>query len=285
MEAPVNRPPSRSLFDPSISVKGQAVTDSNDPAILLLKLRRIQSSWYQAVFQSNHECLVEPWQTRCGALSEIYCWAAILPPSTPAAVKNLLVSELSFSSILLLRPPGMGTHIPLCSYGKALLFDYAAKFAEATFDMCSLSHIYNYSTSHDILRTLFVGQALIYLLQESSTLAFNVTPPNPPPVPAGSAAPPGLQRRGFQAHLDDAINAITRLDQIVDNLGRRFGFPPSCNKYKYDSTATLQSLYPRRQQQDMQILTQSQGAYNDSAIPSIMPYQDAHGIARGYLPS
>lgn len=283
MDNPVNPPPSRSLFDPSIGIKRHAPIDSNDPSAQLLKLRQIQSSWYQAFFQSNHETLMEPWQNRCSALSEMHRWTTTLPSSTPAAVKHLLISELAFSSILLLRPPD--TQNSLCSYGKALLFDYAVKFAEATFNMCSLSHSYNYSTSHDILRTLLVGQALIQLLQESPTIGFNVTPSNPPPLPAGSMAPPGLQRRGFEEHVDDAITAITKLDQIVDNLGRRFGFPPSCKKYQYDSTTTLQTLYTRRQQQNMPALTQPQGGYIGPAVPSMMPYQDVLGVARGYLPS
>lgn len=283
MDAPVSSPPSRSLFDPSISIKKQPLADSNDPSAQLLKLRQIQSSWYQTVFQSSHESLVEPWQNRCGALTEMHRWTAAVPSSTPAALKHLIISEMAFSSVLLLRPPG--THNSLCSYGKGLLFDYAVKFAEATFNMCSHSHSYNYCTSHDILRTLFVGQTLIYLLQESPTMAFNVTAPSPPPVSASSATPPGLQRRSFQEHIDDAITSITRLDQIVSILGCRFGLPLSCNKYNYDSAASLQTLYTRRQQQDMSILPQPSGTYIGPAVPDVLPYQDAHGVVRGYLPS
>ena len=222
---------------------------------------------------------MEPWQSRCSSLSEMHLWAAKLPVSIPAAVRHLLISELAFSSIILMRPPG--TPNSLCSYGEALLFDYAVKFAEATFNMCSLFRSYNYCTSHDILRTLLVGQALVQLLQGSPTIGFNVPLPSPPPLPAGSMAPPGLQRRSFEEHIDDAMNAITRLDQIVKSLSHRFGFPPSCKKYQYDSTTILQTLYSRRQQQDLPDMNQPPGAYLGPAVPNMVLYQDA---SRGYLP-
>ena len=254
----------------------------------LLRLRRLQSAWYQTIFQSNREALLEPWQNKTASLYEMRRWIEDRPVTTPIEAKNMFLSEILSSSILLLRPPG--THTTLCSYGKALLFDYAVEYSEVTLRSCKISQTYNYSTNIDILRTLFVGQAFLDILRGSPTFAFEITPPQPPLLSANMMAPPELHRRSFAEHVEEVINTITRLDHILNTLGCRFSFPPTIDNYKDDSDTILQVLYAIRQRKEVPVMVRANGSTLSGdqmglTVPSMTPYQCTHSIARAYLPS
>ena len=276
-----------STFNAPLVFGGKFHGGITDLASQLLRLRQMQSAWYQTIFQSNREALLEPWQNRTASLYEMRRWIENIPVTTPIEAKNLFLSETLSSSILLLRPPSTTT--TLCSYGKALLFDYAVEFSKVTLRLCTISQTYNCCSNIDILRTLFSGQAFLDVLQESPTFAFEVTAPQPPLLSANMIAPPVLQRRSFAEHVEEAINTITRLDHILNTLGCRFSFSPAIGNYKNVSDTILQILYARRQCTDMPIIGRANGSALTGdqvrlAVSSIAPYQDTHIIAKGYLP-
>lgn len=229
----------------------------DDPASQLLDLRQIESEWYQRLFQSSHEVIMEPWQTRSTSLNGMHSWARALPTSTPHPLKLLFLSEMFFGSILLLSPPGRPSL--LSSYGKALVFDNAIRYSEVTLSMCDPSHSYNYCTSDDTLRAHLVGHALLGILEESPAAIHNLLSPSLPPLPPGSGAPPAPRRRTFAETVDDAINGITRIDQILNTLGRRFGSESTYERFKLDSAATLQRLYVKQPHQYPPAISQSSG--------------------------
>ncbi|MCJ1386365.1 hypothetical protein MMC17_009491 [Xylographa soralifera] len=218
---------------------------SDTSASQLLGLRQIQSNWYQKAFQSGREALTEPWQNRSSALNAMQSWARALPKSTPNPLKHLFLSEMFFSNVLVLSPQQNASL--LCPYGKAILFDNAVRYSEVTLSMCDTSHSYNCCTNLDILRSRWVGEALLDILAESPTAIYETLDPAPPPLPAGSVAPPVLRQRGFVETIDEAIKTITRIDQILDALEIRFGSPAHYNTFKTISAGTVERLYLKRQ--------------------------------------
>ena len=218
---------------------------SETSASQLLGLRQIQSNWYQKAFQSSREALTEPWQNRSSALNAMQSWARALPKLTPNPLKHLFLSEMFFSNVLVLSPPQNAGL--LCSYGKAVLFDNAVRYSEVTLSMCDTSHSYNCCTNLDILRSRWVGEALLNILADSPTAIYKTLDPPPPPLSAGSVAPPALRRRGFLETIDEAIKTINRIEQILDTLEIRFGYPANYNTFKSKSTITVERLYSKRQ--------------------------------------
>lgn len=273
IDGPMAPPVSFLSFDSLTSLTDRTPSAVVDPASELLKLRRMQSRWYQAVFQSSRDAILEPWQNRCDALGEMRGFIDTLPSNTPASLRNFFVSDVAFTSMIFLRPPGI--HQTICSYGKALLFDNAVSFSLGALNMCQYSQGYNFCTSHDLLRTLFVAQTFLELLNESPTMAFNVTEPHRPIIPTGARLPP-LKMRNYLEHIDEAIATVIRLDEIVDKLDRRFRYPPKSEKYKSESAATLRMLYARRQPQDL--------PYVGPPVLGMAPYRDPGPFPDSYLP-
>ena len=287
VESPSNSSNSLSTFNAPLVLGGNFHGGITDLASRLLKWRQMQSAWYQAIFQSNREAILEPWQNRTASLYEMRCWVDNLPITTPVEAKNMFLSETLSSSILLLHPPG--TNTTLCSYGIALLFDYVVEFSEVTSRMCKISQTYNCSTNIDILRTLFVGQSFLDVLRESPTFAFEVPPPRPPLLSANMIAPPIIHRRSFAEHIEEAINTILRLDHILNTLGRRFSFLQEISNYKDSSNSILQVLYARRQRTELPDLGRGNGSTLTGdqvrlALSSTATHQDAYSITKSYLP-
>ena len=258
---------------------------SDTPAAQLLGLRQIQSNWYQKAFQSSREALTEPWQTRSSALNAMQSWAKALPKSTPNPLKHLFLSEMFFSNILVLSPPQNASL--LCSYGKAVLFDNAVRYSEVTLSMCDTSHSYNCCTKLDIMRSRLVGDALLDILADSPTVIYKALDPQPPPLPAGSVAPPALRHRGFVETIDEAITTIHRIDQILDALEIRFGYPAQYNTFKTKSANTVERLYSKRQHHYMPSMLQANELafnrpQNEHAIGGSIPDWYHSSIARSY---
>ena len=220
--------------------------DSVNGSINLVKFRRSQSKYYQALFGANRAALYEPWQNRCSALHGLKSWFLSLSDAAPDFLKHILHSELFYICILLIQPP-LGTALT-DSYGISLLFDYSIGYAQSTWLVCHHSRTYNPSTSLDLIRAISVAQGLLHLLRDPIDLLFDVEEPLPPPVPPDLALP-SLQKRTVAETAIKAIDAITQMDQVIDMLGRKFGYPQAYPAFKRDSAVTLQKLYTRRQNQ------------------------------------
>ncbi|MCJ1288279.1 hypothetical protein MMC26_007634 [Xylographa opegraphella] len=258
---------------------------SGTSAAQLLKLRQIQSIWFQQAFQSSREDLIEPWQNRSSAINAMQSWARALSNSTPIPLKHLFLSEIFFSNILVLSPPQNAGL--LCSYGKAVLFDNAVRYSEVTLRMCDASHNYNHCTNLDILRSRWVGEALLNILADSPTAIYNTLDPPPPPLSAGSVAPPILRRRGFTETIDEAVKTISRIDQILNALETRFGNPLHYSTFKTESASTVKRLYSKRQHHySPDMLQANELAFNrpqyEHAIGGVVPDWYHVSIARSY---
>ena len=219
--------------------------NSIDISINLVKFRRSQSKYYQDLFGASRTALYEPWQNRCGALEGLNTCFTSLSDSAPAFLKHILHAELFYMCILLVQPLRATRIDP---YGISLLFEYSVGYAQSTWLVCHHSRVFNSCTRLELVRATFVAQTLLHLLQDPIGLLFDVKEPSLPPIAPDLALPP-LQRRTIPETATKAIDAITQMDQIIDMLGKKFGYPDIYSSFKRESALTLQSLYVRRQHQ------------------------------------
>ena len=210
------------------------------PSLDLINFRQVQSPLYHALFGSNRDLLDDPWYRRCDTLHTLKAAIMNIPDATPEEVKQMFNADLHYTSILFVKPPG-GKEI-ICSYGTALLFEYSIGYAQSMWLMYHHSQGSTFCTNLDLIRTMFVAQELLDLLREFRTTLMTSTRPTPPAVDPGVVLPQ-LQPRSSHEVLAKAIDALTQLDQIIDILGRKFGYPSAYNKFKRESTVILQNLY------------------------------------------
>ena len=252
---------------------------SGDHWLQLLALRKIQSTWFQSIFQSDREAMVQPWQTRSADLNDMQTWARSLPNTTPTPLKHLFLSEMLFSSVLLLCP--LGSPGILCPYGRALVFDNAVRYSEVIHSMCDTSHGYNLCNNYDVLRTLFVANALLGILGETPGAVYYHIDPVPPTLLADSVRPPLVRSRGRDEIVEVAVDTLTRIDLVLSTLGRRFVYPFSYGTFKFDVSTTLQRLHEMQQRQDLPIISHSNGlVYN-----GIQSIQTTPNTTRTWEPS
>ncbi len=193
---------------------------SANPAILLFQLRRAQSQWYQALYQSDpHEPLADAtsyiWQM-CHEMRE---WSEALPETLPVAIREQFDLDLKYSYVYCIAPSPRVPHVT--AYGRMLIFEYVISYVDRILELASsaaaaaaataaarsplAAALYTY---HDALRVFFMGSQFISMLRDAadSLLAAGSTsssssaapvpfPPGPPrPGPAPAHARP-LRRR------------------------------------------------------------------------------------------
>ena len=226
---------------------GKVWDNAIDPQRELLGLRQIESSWYQALFQSNRNALMQPWKTRTNALADMNNWASSIGRSTPLPIKSMYRLEVLCGNILLIWP--VRTVFPSCAYGKALVFDYAVEYMKTLWMMYESREGFVYCDNIGALRTITVGERLLDVLEHSRDSLFGTMTPQAPSVPEGYMLPPLLQRRGPAENVKEAIASVTRLGKIIDVLVARFHIAKN-ELLKSRSSAVLHNLNVVRQQLD-----------------------------------
>ena len=229
---------------PSAATEENLFLQTLDPALHLLEFRQIQSAWYQALLQSNHQALTEPWECRWLPLKEMHDFSSSLPNSVDDRLKRFFRTELLFSSILLISPPG--SRIGICEYGKALIFEYATEYAGTILKMCEDVQDFALLTVHDVQRASFVGQRLLDILQQNLTYVFGAVRPLAPTTRSDSILLPTLSMKPVEANLEAAILAVQQMSKILDNLRIRFGDPASYYTFTTNSDRPLQQLFAAR---------------------------------------
>ncbi|OAA65540.1 zn 2cys6 cluster transcripitional activator [Niveomyces insectorum RCEF 264] len=187
---------------PSPAVAGHSPTSPSStpsvcPASLLFQLRRAQSHWYQALYQSDpSDPLADPaafvWRM-CADMRE---WSEALPTSLPVGIRDMFELELQYSYVYCIAP---NARAPLMTaYGRMLIFEHVIAYMNriAALAQSPLNPVWH--TYHDALRVFFMGSQFVAVLRDTATadaiLAGGGSVPVPLALP-GEAAPPPMPAR------------------------------------------------------------------------------------------
>ena len=239
------------LLPPQNSPSGgrKVFLHSLDAAIQLNRLRQIQSSAYQRLFQSDRPTFESTWSLMTSALNDMHCWSKSLPENlSEQQMKlfwNLFRSNTLYSSILILSPDLEGT---LCDYGKFLIFEYAVEYADIVASMSVDSKRFAFLTYYDALAVTFVGDRLIRMLYTDSAVLFSNTIAQAPPTSIPRNGPSIIPARTVGERVNRAHRCLTQIERTLGQLGPRFGYPEPLNEFKAQSSGIrhlLQNTYDR----------------------------------------
>lgn len=223
----------------------QLLAHSVGPALQLSRLRRIQSSAYQQLFQAGRPALEDTWELMSTSIQDMHRWYSELTDQIRKPIKNLFRGDVLFSSILILSPPGLVGKLNY--YGKFLIFEYSFEYAGL---MCSVNRdpdqlvLY---TSHDVLRASFVARNFITLLMDDSARLFGDIMPREPPSSQGRSPPlpPALVTtitRGVGEMVNRAYECLNLLEKALEDLGSKTGNFSLLHEFKVESRQIRQSL-------------------------------------------
>lgn len=165
------------------------------------------------------------------AISDMHQWTEDLPDHIQKPQKRMLQSDVLYSSILMLSPHGLVGE--LCDYGKFLIFEYAADYAESMVSVGGAQERFSFLTYHDQLRATFVAQRLISTLFRDTTLLFGGVVPRAPP---DSIPPSKIPARTVGEMVDKALGCLKQLERTLEFLGSRYGYAGSLSEFKAQSS-------------------------------------------------
>ena len=166
-----------------------------------------------------------------------------MPDTIGRSMKQLLHSDVLFSSVLILSPSGLDGK--LNDYGKFLIFDYVVEFAETMSSISQDQESVAFYTSHDLRRTSFVAERFLGLLLRDSLLIFSGSIPNLSLDSDPRSAPLGIYNCSVGDKVNRARRCLNLLEGILVWLGKRFGLSAPLNDFRTNSRAVRQSLEAR----------------------------------------
>ncbi|SPO04255.1 related to GAL4-like transcriptional activator [Cephalotrichum gorgonifer] len=205
---------------PSISghIRGP---QSNSPALHLFQLRRLQSGWYQTLYQSGTTVLPDGQSFLWKACHELREWAELLPPSLPSDVQRLFNLELEWSYVYCLMP---STRAPQATeYRQSLLFEHAVSFIEQVHESAFDTRSAPFTTYYDVMRVYFIGTQLVSLLRAAFDLIVSGRPVLMPQSDGGGVPAPPLPHRFFQLQFEDNLQRSMKAMRFVHETLARFG--------------------------------------------------------------
>lgn len=222
--------PSSSGFGPIPAPKsgaGMTGPQPADPALLLFQLRRLQSEWYQRLFQANPaETLPDATAYVWQMCHEMRKWAeaTMVNPNLPPAVRERFDLELRYSYVYCLAPSARTPHVT--AYGRALIFEHAIAYVDRAFELVHSAAATAFYTYHDALRVYFMGSQFVAVLRDASDalLAADAALLVPLAVP-GKAPPPSLPPRladDLSDNLDRSLRCLGRVALTLEKYGERW---------------------------------------------------------------
>ncbi|VDB95114.1 Bgt-1529, partial [Blumeria graminis f. sp. tritici] len=172
-------------------------------AIELFKLRLIQSSWYQELFQSGREPFSSSPTYVWEKCQEMQQWAQSLPKDLPSSLKLLLDLELSYSYVYCLAPSFRVKNVS--ARGKFLIFEHSIEYIEKNFKIAQMANNIIFYTYHDALRVFFVGSQFVSVLQDDQDWLLNT------------------ELHGARQDTENFLQSSLPQSYGIDNFGRSLG--------------------------------------------------------------
>jgi hypothetical protein len=202
---------------------------STDRALDLVKMRKMQSTWYSDLFQSGRTRWDDPYPYIWNTCDEMRKWFEDLPTSITPNMRAFFELELLYSYVYVLSP---SPRVPVVdSFAQKLIFEYCIRYAELMVGLISDPHYSTPLTFYDAMRVYMTGRQFLDVLQHNTDgLLDGHIPPQPEVKP--STAPPPPMPAAEAPHGDTAVHfnivrSITCIKQITECLSRfgiRWGY-------------------------------------------------------------
>jgi hypothetical protein len=179
-----------------------------------------------------------------GALSDMHQWIEDLPDHMQEPHQRIFWSDVLYSSILILSPPGFVGE--LCDYGKFLIFEYAAEYAESMVQISGDQERFVFLTYHDKLRASFIAQRLISTLLDNITLLFGGIVPRAPHDSFPPSGPSIIPARTTGEMVNKAHRCLNQLERTLEYLELKYGYAESLSEFKAqysEARHTLKDIY------------------------------------------
>lgn len=195
---------------------------SNNPALHLFQLRRLQSGWYQTLYQAGESVLPDAQSFLWKACHELREWAELLPPTLPSAIQRAFNLELEWSYVYCLMPSTRAPHVS--EYRQSLLFEHAVSFIEHIHEL-AFDHAtpMPFATYYDVMRVYFIGTQLVSLLRDAFDLLVSGRPVLMPQADGGGVPAPPLPHRFFQMQFEDNLQRSLKAMRFVGETLAKFG--------------------------------------------------------------
>ncbi|KAH0538654.1 hypothetical protein FGG08_004791 [Glutinoglossum americanum] len=216
-----------------------------DSALHLFRLRQLQSSWYQELFQSGRSPLASPDQYIYGVCENTREWSETIPESVSAPIREQFELEALYSYIYALAPTRRSYVIS--EPARVLTFEYCATYAEKLLPIAMNRASTAFYTFHDALRVYFLGSLFVATLRENEELLLNGVAPVVTYAPRPDEPPiPPFPTRGRAGNASRAINCINRVIRILEAYGDRWDDAAAlCERFKDESASMVTKLHQR----------------------------------------
>ncbi|GKT83907.1 Zn(II)2Cys6 cluster transcripitional activator [Colletotrichum tofieldiae] len=195
---------------------------SADSALVLFQLRRLQSEWYQTLFQADSAPLPDAasfiWQM-CLEMRE---WHESLPDNLASGIRELFELELRYSYIYCLAPSDRSPH--LTDYARKLIFEHAIAYMGTIHNVAHGAMNTAFYTSLDALKVYFVAMQFLTVLNAARELLISEQRIIPPITRPGTAPPPPLPHRpiGGEDSLDRSLRCLQQVFETLDRFSQRW---------------------------------------------------------------
>ncbi|KAK1995887.1 fungal-specific transcription factor domain-containing protein [Colletotrichum falcatum] len=232
---------------------------SADSALALFQLRRLQSEWYQTLFQADSAPLPDVasfiWQM-CLEMRE---WHESLPDNLSSGVRELFDLELRYSYIYCLTPSDRSPH--LTDYARKLIFEHAIAYMNTMHNVVHNATSTAFYTSLEALKVYFVAVQFLTVLNDARELLVSEQRIIPPITRPGTAPPPPLPHRpiGGEDSLDRSIRCLQQVFETLDTFSQRWDISSQLKTtFESISSELFSWLQVRRQMREQGQLPQQQ---------------------------
>lgn len=216
----------------------------------LFLLRRIQSKWYQELFQSSRDPFKQSSTYVWQVCQEMRSWFENLPPTISEAQRDMFELELLYSYVYCLAP---SCRVPAVSeIGKAFIYEYVLAYMSKISSVSADPANTGFYTYHDALRVYFMGSHFTAILQESKEEILTGMSPLVCQMTIGPPPPRGNFRPG-ENNVERSIHCIGQIKETLRGFGERW-FDSKALQTTFETGADplLADLIQRRQIMDMQ---------------------------------
>lgn len=210
---------------------------STVPSKCLLRLRQLQSTWYQELFQSPGKTLPESREYRYHMCDNMTKWAAQLAPNLAPAFRDFFDLELYYSYVYCLAPTAVASDIDPES--RTVIFEYCIAYVSRLLRSCQEPAGAVLYTYHDSLKIFFVATQFVELLTDNLHATLNGTREQSsimglPPLPLGAG----------QRNYERSIHFISNVREVLRLFGLRWDNANSLlTSFTMQSDPLLESLY------------------------------------------